>query len=393
MNIKMQTTPIYRRLQKMYKQKDSRYLVLRGGTSSSKSISILQFLVVYALVHENKTINILNESMVKSKRGLIPDLKNIILKELIQYINFNKTESTFTFPNGSVLRFISAEDPGKVVGLRSDILYIDEVNTIKKDVINELEMRTREKIIASFNPTHIFEWYEETNKKKGFVEDVSNYLDNPVLEQAIIDDILERANKSRNYHRVHILGEFGTTDGLVFTEDEDWQIIKQLPTDYEKEGYGLDFGFKHKTGVVHARVIGNSIYIREMLYADDMVTPELAQELKDINPLNLKIFADSEDQQQIANLKRIHGINIRPVKKLTRLESIDNFKSHQVFITEDSVNLIKELRNYHYSEKKVDKKNRPLPEKIFDDLIDPTRYIIDTFFKPTSKTKIKTLKW
>ena len=52
-------------------------------------------------------------------------------------------------------------------------------------------------------------------------------------------------------------------------------------------------------------------------------------------------------------------------------------------------NLIKELRNYSYSKKKVDKKNRPLPEKVWDDLIDPMRYCNDVKNKPKSNKKGK----
>jgi PBSX family phage terminase large subunit len=392
MKFDLVVTPIFRRLQEYTNDTTIRYIGLRGGTSSGKSIAILQWLVLYCFENPNKTVNIITESMVKAKRGLIPDIRNIVFKELIQHVQFNKSESYFTFPNKTILRFISAEDPMKVVGLRSDILYADEVDGVDSEVINQLSIRTRDKILMSWNPRAKWEWYEEISQKKDYIEDVSTYLDNPFLEQAIIDDLLYKASKSLLFKQIYVDGDWGSLEGLVFTEDSNWFLIDQLPEIFDKEFFTLDFGFRHMTGIVKARTIKNDIYIQEYLYKNDMVTPVLAKEIWALNPQNLPIICDSEDQQQIATLKRIHGINAKSMKKLLVLDSIANAQSRNIFITKDSVNLIKELRNYHYSKKKTDKKNRPIPEKVLDDLVDPMRYAIDWAFKPKSNKKGKVIR-
>jgi len=389
MKFDLKVTPIFRRLQNYTNDTNIRYIGLRGGSSSGKSIAILQWLVLYCFENPNKTVNIITESMVKAKRGLIPDTQRIVLKELYQHIQFNKSESYFTFPNKTIMRFISAEDPMKVVGLRSDILYADEVDGVDGEVMNQLAIRTREKILMSWNPRAKWDWYEEMEQKKDYIEDVSNYLDNPFLEQSIIDDLLYKASKSLLFKQIYVDGDWGSLDGLIFEEDRNWFIIDQLPEIFDKEYFTLDFGFRHMTGIVKARIIKNDIYIQEFLYKNDMVTPVLAKEIWSINPHNIPIICDSEDQQQIATLKRIHGINAKPMKKLDVTASIDNALSRNIFITRDSTNLIKEMRNYHYSKKKVDKKNRPQPEKVLDDLVDPLRYAIDWNFRPKSKRKGK----
>lgn len=369
---------VFRRLHEMIKT-DKKYLVMRGGTSSGKSFAVLQYLMLYALQNKGKRINIITESMIKAKRTIIPDFRKII-KEINKHVVYNKSESYFTFPNDTVISFISGDDIAKVVGIRSDVLYIDEVNTVKKEVLDELEMRTRFKVIASFNPHSIWDWYEEVSQKESFLEDVSNYLDNPFLEKSIIIDILDRARRSVRYQQIHIDGEFGNADGLVFVEDKEWFIIDELPLEKDIEIFTLDFGFRHNTGVLKIYKIDNDLYVQEMLYKNDMITSVLAQELKELNPLNKLLICDSEDQQQIENLKRTYGIRAKGIKKRQRNDSIDNLKTRNVFITKDSINLIKEMRNYHYSKKKKDSKQRPLPEKLFDDLIDPLRYGCDHLF-------------
>ena len=345
--------------------------------------------MLYALQNENKTIHIITESMVKAKRSLIPDFKRLVLKDLKQIIEENKTESSFLFPNGSIIRFISAENPDKVVGIRSDVLYEDEVNTIAKEVLDELEVRTRDYIFSSFNPTFMFEWYEDHHKQSNFIEDISNYLDNPFLEENIIKDILERAKKSLHFKQVHIDGEFATMEGLVLQEDigdgGDWQIIDDIPTEFEKEYFAVDFGFKHKTAIIYGVTIGNSIYLKEMWYEDDKINTDIANELKQINKKNIPVICDSAEPRAIAELRRVHGINARPISKLTITDSVNNWKERQVFVTKDSLNLIKELRRWSYEKKKKDKNGHPIPVNEFDDAIAASRYLIDNHFKPIKK--------
>ena len=79
------------------------------------------------------------------------------------------------------------------------------------------------------------------------------------------------------FKRVHIHGEWGSADGLVFEEGKEWQLIDQLPEIYDEDLFGLDFGFTHPTGIVQCRFIGPDIYVREMTYKSGLITRELAQ--------------------------------------------------------------------------------------------------------------------
>ena len=382
---------VFRRLQNMIKKNpDAKYLTFRGGTSSGKSISIMQYLFLYALEHKNKNIFIISESMVKAKRGLIRDFKTKIIGDASKHIKHNLSESTFTFPSGSIISFISAEKPEAVIGIRSHILFIDETQTVKKSVIDELAQRTEYLVIDAFNPTSLFNYYEEVSEKDNWVEDTSNYLDNPFLSKSIVKDILDRAKKSSNYKAIHIDSKFGSADGLIFEEDNNWMIVEQLPEVYDKIYFSMDLGFsKDPTSINEIGIIGKSVYVKEHVYQTGMLSRDIAREIKIMNPDNHRVISESADPRVISELRKIYGINIKPVSKMEIVASINMMLEYKIFVTDDSLNVIKEFRNYIWSDTKKDKRGHPQPVDLFNHAIDNIRYLFITHFR--GKTTIEIL--
>ena len=391
--MEMKVTRAYRETKKAFKKGKAKYIFHRGGTSSGKSISILQFLLIWGLENPEKIISIFSESMQKSKRGVQSDMRKIVAKEIWHQLTFNKTESVLYLPNGTEIRFLGAESEDKIIGMRSDISYFDEIDLFKNEVVEQVSIRTRIKVLASFNPRQKWELIEHLETRDDYMEIVTTYLDNPFLEESIIKDLLERAKHSLNFKQVYLDGMWGSIEGLIFKEDigtgGDWQLISSMPVEgINAQHYGLDFGFVHKTASVHIKIIGNSVYIDEMLYKDDIVNSDIAREIKGFNPKNLKVVCDSAEPRAIAELRRTYGINTAPIKKLELKDSIQNWQEKQVFITAGSINLIKELRMWEYSKRKKDSKGNPKPIDKFDDAIAATRYAIDYYFKPKNKQQI-----
>lgn len=95
---------------------NKRIRAVTGGTSASKTISILLNLIALAQTDNTPTLtSIVSESMPHLKRGAIRDFLNI-MKEHNYYDDerWNKTDSTYTFETGSTIEFFSADQPGKV---------------------------------------------------------------------------------------------------------------------------------------------------------------------------------------------------------------------------------------------------------------------------------------
>ena len=105
---------------------------IAGGTSASKTISILLWLIHHAQTHKNLTISVVSETFPHLKRGAIRDFLTIMQSESVNFIDerWNKTDYIYTFESGSIVEFFSADQPGKVRGPRRDVIFINETNNI-----------------------------------------------------------------------------------------------------------------------------------------------------------------------------------------------------------------------------------------------------------------------
>ena len=333
--------------------------------------------------------------MVKSKRSMIPAMREIINNDLIKegMVQYSRSANLYEFDNGSTIRFISAEDPDKVVGIESDILYCDEVDGIKYDVFDELDTRTSEKTIVSFNPRGRFRIYDDISLSPGFYEDISTYRDNKYLTTEHINKLLYKASKSVNFKRVYLDGEWGASEGIIFQQDVDWFLIDELPHMsplITKYGFGMDFGYTNDPSVlVKIYVMKNNIYIDECFYRTKMLNKDIAKELEYFNPDNDIIISESAEPKSIAELKLTYGTNIKPVKKSLIISGIEQLQQLNIFITERSTNIIDEFKNYEWSKTKKDKNGRLQPKDSFNHAIDAIRYYVNMEIKPyTSKIKI-----
>jgi phage terminase large subunit len=88
------------------------------------------------------------------------------------------------------------------------------------------------------------------------------------------------------------------------------------------------------------------------------------------------IWCDSALPQNIEELRRQRW-NARPVEKKSILSGIDKIKRHQVFITEKSVNILREFGSYKW---KTDKDGRVLDAAVDSEnhTIDSVRYVLES---------------
>ena len=100
-----------------------RVAVNEGGTSSSKTFSILQLLVQ---ICQNRTkpllVSVVSESFPHLSAGAIRDFMMIMGSDFDQK-KWNATNHIYTYNQGVQLEFFSADTPGKASGPRRDILF------------------------------------------------------------------------------------------------------------------------------------------------------------------------------------------------------------------------------------------------------------------------------
>ena len=125
----------------------NRTKIIQGGTSASKTYSILAVLINKAIKEPNLEISVVAESIPHLRRGSLKDFIKI-LKWTNRFDDkqFNKSLLNYQFKNGSIFEFFSADDSSKLRGARRDILYINECNNVNFESYNELSIRTKKEV-------------------------------------------------------------------------------------------------------------------------------------------------------------------------------------------------------------------------------------------------------
>ena len=362
---------------------DKKNFIFQGGQGAGKTYSLLAMLIDLALWKKMEII-IASEELTKMRRTVIKDFTSILSKVGRFDSNSFRMGTEYTFGNGSVISFIGLDKDDVGKGLRCDILYINEANKTSYDKVHELISRAKRRIF-DYNPNTIF-WIDEYFKgRKDTHLEILTFQDNEALSDSERETILdykvrgfinpnlenydtEHNIKSEfwaNKWRVYGLGLTGKIDGLIYT---DWKIGKFDETLPYR--FGLDFGFSNapdamvKLAVDEKRSI---IYLEEKMYQNGQSTDQLISRLKTIVKPNELILADSAEPRLINDLRK--HFNIQPTKKWKIVERIKKMQSYQLVVTPNSKNLITELENYTWHDKKSE-----TPIDAFNHLLDSAGY-------------------
>lgn len=350
---------------------------IQGGTSASKTISIL--LVLIDLAQRDKTpalTSVVAESVPHLKRGAMRDFKNIMREHgYWKDQRWNATDSTYTFETGSQVEFFSADQPDKLRGARRDRLFINEANNITLDAFDQLEVRTKEFVYLDWNPTNEFWFYTDILNTRDDVEHIIlTYKDNEALSEQIINSIEQRRNR-KGWWKVYGEGQLGEVEGRIYTG---WQEIDSIPHEARLERYGLDFGWSPDPVAIIAIYYYNGGYILDQVaYQLEMSNREIAETLKNL-PKAL-VVADSAEPKSIAEIK-MYGINIVPtIKGADSIRhGIKTVQDQKVSVTKQSYELLKEYRNYLWAVDKDGKVIPGVPEGGNDHGLDAVRYAMNS---------------
>lgn len=353
-----------------------RIRIVQGGTSSSKTFTILPFLIQYAIQTPNSEISVVAESIPHLRRGAIKDfLKIMNWTGNYNQNNFNRSNLTYKFTNGSYIEFFSADQPDKLRGARRDILFINECNNVTFESYQQLSIRTKKFIYLDYNPTNEFWVHNELmdDENSDFV--ILTYKDNEALDPAIVKEIekakvkAETSSYWENWWKVYGLGEIGSLDGVIFSN---WKTIDTIPNDARLIGYGLDFGYTNDpTAIVEVYKWNDKRILNEVCYEKGLSNSQIAKRITSKMP----VYCDSAEPKSIAELK-LHGINAIPVTK--GADSINYgisiIQENEYLVTSQSTNLISELRKYAWDKDKKTGSTLNKPIDDFNHAVDGFRY-------------------
>lgn len=347
-----------------------------GGTSSSKTYSILQLLIQIAMVTTKPLIiSVVSESLPHLKRGCIRDFTNIMGRSWDDR-RFNHTDFIYNFGLAKI-EFFSADEPSKMRGGRRDILFLNEANNIDYETYRELDVRTKHFTFLDWNPVSEF-WAHEhgllSHPENAYIH--STYQDAlAVLPHEVVERIEAEKERDPNWWNIYGMGRLGKITGLIYPYFEQCTTLPESGQEF----YGLDFGYStDPTALVHCLLTGDLLYCEELIYEAGMTNDAIAMRMAElgVRKHHAEIFADAAEPKSIAEIHR-YGFNIKPCLKGP--DSVEyghqRLRQYTQFWTKASLNAIKEQRNFRY----VPDKNGKLTDKTthnFSHLMDARRYAL-----------------
>lgn len=371
------------RLSKAHTDPRFRVFVFEGGSRSSKTYSIIQFLLVYALTNRDRP----NRVLICRKKGtwinatVWNDFKNILTDlNLWPLVSKNETLKTIRILT-TTFEFVGLDDTQRLHGLTSDIVWINEAMECIKDDFDNLEQRCARFMILDYNPTAEEHWiYDNVCRRKDCYFDHSTMLDNPFIPENMRRKILSYEPTPENYEqgtvdirkwKIYGLGQRAKIEGLVFP---DYSLVKEVPIWAKERYYCLDFGYTNDpTACAEVSFYLNGIYVDEKFYRTHMKTADIIRALKDLPPR--KIICESADPRLVDEIADA-GILIFPVVKHPgSIEAgIQYMQGKHLYVTENSLNAKKEFDNYTYMQDK-DGKWLNIPVDDYNHIIDGVRYV------------------
>jgi phage terminase large subunit len=349
---------------------------IQGGTSAGKTFGILPILIDIGARNPLSEISVVAESIPHLKRGAIKDFKKIMIQTgRWNPNNWNASDYKYTFYNGSVIEFFSADNDAKLRGARRDYLYMNECNNMTFHAYTELASRTKQGIYLDWNPTNEFWFHTELQNDSDVDFLIINYLDNEACPESALNFILKAKQKAStnpywdNWYRVYGLGELGRLEGTIF---QNWEVGEFQEIDVPI--YGQDYGFSvDPTTLVKVSIdkANEIIYVKELMYQKGLST-------KDIFTLTFQhvgnglVIGDSAEPRLISELRK-SGLNIKEAIKGqgSVTAGISLIQGYKMIIDKDSTNLIKELNNYQWLEQKS---KTPIDD--YNHCIDALRYAV-----------------
>lgn len=380
MKIKPHFTPVFQSLW----EDQNRINAFRGGARSSKTWSILQAICIWFVTgyfgkkhYPKGSFSIVRETLPSLRASAYKDFIELLHEfGVYRMIDHRKTVLEFHFGGRSVV-FFSTDDlnSAKLRGRQHSFAYINEANTVSFEAFNQISMRTEHFLIVDYNPAGYENWckthVEGLKLEQGKTRlHVSTYKMNPFLTAEMVEEIEALKYTDRDLYDVYARGNWVKSRNNVF---ESFEIINQMPKEFDREYFGIDFGYQDPTAVCRVLIHGNNIFIEQLVYKSKLMLNQLADKLHSLGVG--KLYADHEPRT-IRELKT-RGIRIKPAKKGNDSirQGLGFIRQHNIHILSTSKDAIREFSRYRY---KLDDLNNPTDEVLDQDnhIPDAVRYAV-----------------
>lgn len=373
---------------------DSRYFVVTGGRGSGKSYSVNMLLVLltYEVGH---TILFTRYTMASAHISIIPEfIEKLEVLGVHEHFHVTKDEIT-NLQTGSKIIFkglktSSGDQTANLKSLQGVTTWVlDEAEElVSEDVFDKIDLSIRAKgidnrVILILNPTtkehFIYSRFFESRgveagsntTKKDTTYIHTTYLDNKANLSdsylAQVEGIKER--RPEKYKHQILGGWLNKAEGVIFSN---WTLgaFKQVSPSV----FGQDYGFSNDPTTLVETSIDRSkkiIYLKQHLYHQALTTSQIAS-LNERHAQGSVIVGDGAEPRLINELNALGNNVVTAIKGPDSIVyGISLLQDYDLVIDEDSLDLVKELNNYSWLERKS-----KTPTDNYNHLIDAVRYAV-----------------
>jgi len=355
-------------------ENDTRYFIVTGGRGSGKSFAINTLLTLLTYEQGHKIL-FTRYTLRAASISIIPEfIEKLELQKIEQDFHITKDEIINKQTGSKILfRGIKTSSGDQTANLKSlqgvTTWVLDEAEELTDEsIFDKIDLSIRQKdkdnrVILILNPTTKENFiYQRFFEARG-VKDGSNttkedttyihttYLDNiENLSESYIKQIEQMKDRRPNRYKHTILGSWlDKAEGVIYTN---WTLgeFKQVG----KIVFGQDYGFSNDPSTLIKTSIDKDnkvIYVQQCFYQTKLTTSEISILNKKFAGDNL-IVGDSAEPRLISELSR-HNKVVAAIKGQGSITyGISLLQDYDLVIDPDSVELIKELNNYCWLEKK-----------------------------------------
>lgn len=395
----------------------AKVLIHKGGSSSSKTVSIAQAHIAWSFAEQDKTYSVVRKTMPALRRGALKDF-HMALDLCGAWPLFDENKTNLTYTNrqtGTVIEFFALDDAQKARGPRRDRLWCNEGNELAYEDWRQLTMRTRAGIVLDYNPSMLRHWiYDEVETRPDCQIVHSTYADNDYLTpeniREIEVDVPVYALPADERAKLLLAG-FNVADGeltdwacgydgkgiLLSGDPFRWAVFGMgkrgvalqaiYPALFDSDGlsphrqrrFGLDFGYNHPLSLTEVEYRDRpgraELHIDQLIHESYLTNADVVDLLPTVGVGKRDLIkADGARPEAIADIKRA-GFNIVAADKGpgSVKAGIDKLKTVKLCFTRRSKQARDQFQDYRWKQTAsgliLDE-----PVKVEDDAPDSVRY-------------------
>lgn len=372
-----------------------RYIVVRGGAGSGKSVSVAQRVLLscwqvpgirWLVLRKYDTLTA--GSTYQTILDQISASDFLRAAKVAGDIVVHKSPMEVLFKNGSSIMFRGMDNPDKVKSIAGiTAVWMEEADQFSIHDFMQLDLRLRgaspipHHIVLSFNPVSTASWLYPTfySAPPGHIahniyHSFSTYLNNVFIDdqyKAVLNGYKEL---NLNYYNVYCLGEWGAADGTIY---KPWPLTEPPLVPPDTTFFGVDWGYNNPSALVRVDVIDRVFYVTELVYErkldPDVFYQRIADAVADCR--SALVYCDPARPDAIDTLRRKYKVNAARAKNQVK-EGITHLQMQDIRSRLGNKNINDEILLYKWKEVNGTYIDEPVKEH--DHALDAVRYAIYT---------------